>query len=63
MRRTTAILAAMLAAIAAPAAAQTRVTVTVTEWVEFEGAARFVEFLSGDAAGQTFREFGFLTLE
>ena len=28
-----------------------------------DGAARFVEFLSGDAAGATFREFGFLTLE
>ena len=28
-----------------------------------DGAARFVESLSGDAAGETFREFGFLTLE
>ena len=27
------------------------------------GAARFVEFLSGDEAGETFREFGFLTLK
>lgn len=58
MRRPFFILAAMLAAVAAPAAAQTRVTVTVTEWVEVEGAARFVPGIPDAVAdGEAFGPF------
>ena len=58
MRRSAAILASLCAALAVPAAAQTRVTVTVTEWVEVEGAARFVSGIPESIAqGQAFGPF------